>query len=335
MPARKPARLEDACSIARVRTMAASDAETVCGWIVHEFPVPASLALALPGLLRRLISEESLNGTVIERLGDPSQHPVFAGFGISGFLSEECAREYLAAPYPHLELDLLDRSRRGRSRGSFLGYDAIAQGNAGDGLTLFPLMWLQRPNDPADPDARALLTLSQQSFLRVHRGYRLVRILKEAPAERAEAYLNGGFRERYLLRAGTALRFPGGRLQREHIVFEVTKAEIEASMPGRAVGHLFTYRPPRCGFSRAEKQVLSRATEGLTDAQIAGQLGISAGAVALRWRSIYARIANRAPAALQEDRPQPNNRGRGQEKRRRVIAFLNDYPEEMRPYLSP
>jgi hypothetical protein len=315
--------------------MAASDAETVCGWIVREFPVPSSLASDLPALLVKLISEESLNGIVIERLSDPSQHPALAGFGISGFLSEECAREYLAAPYPHLELDLLDRARRGRSRSSFLGYDAIAQANAGDGLTLFPLMWLQHPNDPADPDARALLTLSQQGFLRIHRGYRLVRILKEAPAERAEAFLNGGFRERCRLRAGTSLRFPGAKLQREHIVFEVTKAEIEASMPGRAVGHLFTYRPPRCGFSRAEKQVLSRATEGLTDTQIAGQLDISAGAVALRWRSVYARIANRAPAALQEDRPQPNARGRGQEKRRRAIAFLNDYPEEMRPYLSP
>jgi DNA-binding CsgD family transcriptional regulator len=335
MPAWKPAPIKDARSIARVRTIAESDAETASSWMVRDLPVPPSLALALPRLLSRLISEESLSGTVIERLDDPSQPPVVAGFGLSGFLSEERAQAYLAAPYPYLELDLLDRSRRGRSRGPFLGYDAIAHANAGDGLTLFPLMWLQRPNDPANPDARALLTLSQQSFLRIHRGYRLVRILKEAPAERAEAYLNGGFRARCRLPAGTALRFSGRMLERDHVVFEVTRAEIEASLPGRAVGHLFTYRPPRCGFSRAEKQVLSRAAEGLTDAQIALQLGISTGAVALRWRSIYTRIANRAPAALQEDRPQPNTRGRGQEKRRRVIAFLNDYPEEMRPYLSP
>jgi DNA-binding CsgD family transcriptional regulator len=335
MSARKPARVDFACGIARVRTMSPTDAEMVSGWIAREFPLPSSLAADLPALLVRLISEETLGGVVAEHIEDTSRQPAVVGFGISGFLNEACVLEYLAAPYPHLELDLLDRCRCGRSRSTFLDYDAIAQGNAREGLTLFPLMWLQRTTDPADPESRALLTLGQQTFLRIHRGYRLNRILKEARADRAEGYVNGGFRERCLLPAGMALRFPGMKLERDHIVFEVTKSQVEATMPGIAVGHLFSYRRPRCGFSRAEKQVLSWAADGLTDAQIARQLGIGTAAVALRWRSIYARIANRSPAALQEDRPQPNTRGRGQEKRRRVLAFLNDYPEEMRPYLSP
>jgi DNA-binding CsgD family transcriptional regulator len=327
-----PIQVNDAHTVTRVRLAASSDADAFSAWIVRELPVPAPLASALPTLLRRLIADETLAGTVIEYQGAASC--VLAGFGISGFLGEACARAYLAAPYPHLEIDLLDRVRRGPSHGSFLGYDEIARANAGSGLTLFPLMWLQSPSDQADPEARALLTLSQQSFLRIHRGYRLVRILKEARAERAEAYLNGGFLERCRLPAGTALPFAGARLEREHAVFEITKSEIEASLPGRAVGHLFAYRPPRCGFTRAEKQVLARATEGLTDAQIACQLGISAAAVALRWRSIYTRVADRAPLVLAEDRALPGRRGRGHEKRRQVIAFVNDHPEEMRPYLS-
>src|SRR5690606_38968994 len=199
---------------------------------------------------------------------------------------------------------------------TFLGYDQIARANAGSGLTLLPLMWLQRPDDPEDPEGRTILAISQQGFLRAHRGYRLVRILKEMDTRRAQAFVNGGFRERCRLPAGTPLPFAGGRLKREHVVFEITKCQVEATMPGIAVGPLFQYRPPRCGFTRAEGQVLIRAAEGLTDAQIAGQLGISAPAVALRWRSIYTRIADRVPSALPEAASASGNRGRGQEKRR-------------------
>jgi hypothetical protein len=57
------------------------------------------------------------------------------------------------------------------------------------------------------------------------------------------------------------------------------------------------------------------------------------GAVALRWRSIYARVGDRAPSVLRESVAAHGSHGRGHEKRRRVIAFVNDHPEEMRPYL--
>jgi hypothetical protein len=54
-------------------------------------------------------------------------------------------------------------------------------------------------------------------------------------------------------------------------------------------------------------------------------------AVALRWRSIYARIIERAPFALAG----AGDRGkttRGWEKRRPAIAFVTAHPEELRPY---
>jgi hypothetical protein len=326
--------IDDARSVRRVRAGTDSDADTFSAWIVRDFPVPPALAKALPALLGRLIAEETLSTVVVEEHSEGWTRPTVAGFGISGFIGAGAAAQYLAAPSPHLELDLLERARRGQPHRSFLDYDEIARANAGEGLTLFPLVWLQRANDPCDPEARTLLTVGQQAFLRMHRGYRLARILKEAQASQAEAFVNGGFRERTRLPAGTALSFPGRRLACEHVVFEITRSEADSAMPGRAVEQLFCYRPPRCGFTRAEKQVLSRAAEGLVDAQIARQLGISSAAVALRWRSIYARVAEQVPSALQEYAPSATGRGRGHEKRRRVIAFVSEHPEEMRPYLT-
>src|SRR5262249_19116595 len=92
-------------------------------------------------------------------------------------------------------------------------------------------------------------------------------------------------------------------------------------------------RPPPAA-ARRPPRAAGPAAEGLIDAQIAGQLGISPAAVALRWRSVYARVAERVPSALHDTAPSSAGRGRGHEKRRRVIAFVSEHPEEMRPYLA-
>jgi DNA-binding CsgD family transcriptional regulator len=320
--------------VMRARAIAPNDASAAAAWIIRELPVPRDLATSLPTLLARLISEEVLRGELVEYVHGRTSPPVFAAFGLSSFLSNATAAQYLASPYPYLELQLLGQARQSSRSGAFLSYDEIAEGNAGVGLTLFPLMWLQRSNDAAKAETRALLAACQQSFIRIHRGYRLSRILKEAPANRGSAFLAGGFREHHRLVPGTPHRFAGRTLKQEHVIFEVSRSDVEAVPPGTAISHLFAYQPPRCGLTRSEKQVLERSVSHQTDAKIAAGLGITPSAVALRWRSIYARVAAHVPSALEND-PSSSSTVRGKEKRRRVIAFVSDYPEEMRPYSQP
>jgi hypothetical protein len=331
---REPSRVQSA-RVERVRAVAPSDAGPAAAWIIDTFPVPPALAAALPALLARLIAADVLRGELVEHVdGAARRPPVVAAFGLTGFLADRRATAYLAAPYPHLELDLLDEARRGGGNGPFLDHDAVAQANAGDGLAAFPLLWLQRENDPHAAETRVLLAAGQKSFMHMHRGYRLARILKETTADRAGAFLAGGFRERGRLAPGTALRFAGRRLAQEHVVFEASRSDMENALPGAMVSHLFAYQPPRCGFTRSEKQVLERAVDHLTDGEIAAALGITPSAVALRWRSIYVRMAERVPLALDAE-PGRRAAARGREKRRRVIAFVDDHPEEMRPYPQP
>lgn len=89
--------------------------------------------------------------------------------------------------------------------------------------------------------------------MRLHRGYRLARILKETTTNRAESFRSGGFGECHRIPAGMPLRFDDQRLEDEHVVFEARKSDFEGSLPGSMVSHLFAYRPPRCGFTRFEK----------------------------------------------------------------------------------
>lgn len=320
--------------LSQTRAIAARDAVDAAAWIIRDFPVPTQLAPALPDLLARLISEEVLRGVVVQYLDDPSRRPVLAAFGLTGFLAESYAAQYLASPYPHLEIGLFCQAQQSGGCGPFLSHDQVADGNAKGRLTALPLLWLQRSNDPTDPEAQALQLASQQSFLHIHRGYRLARVLKETSADRAEAFRAGGFRERSRIPAGTPLPFSEGSSRQEHVVFEARRSDFEGLLPGSMVSHVFVYRQPQCNFTRLEKQVLERAADHLTDEEIASALGIKPGAVALRWRSIYARVAERVPSWLDAE-ASAGSAARGKEKRRRVIAFVSEHPEELRPYPVP
>jgi hypothetical protein len=314
-----------------VRTMHAGDTPEAAEWINRSHPVSEALARALPGLLRSLIAEGSLTGVVVEYIHDNDLTPELAAFGLSGFIGEDCASGLLAAPEPHIELVLLERALQGGPTPAFLRYEEIAEANAGDGLTLVPIFWLQRTNDFMDPEAHALLSLAQQTLLQRHRGYRLARILKEIQSDRAAVFMGGGFREHCRFPAGAPLSFrPDHALGQDHSLFTVTRREIESDWPSSTIAHMFAYQPPRCLFTRAEKQILTGAADGLTDAKIAHQLDLSATAVAMRWRSIYGRLLERAPAVLRFE--ENGNGGRGEEKRRRAVAYVAEHPEELRPY---
>ena len=98
-------------------------------------------------------------------------------------------------------------------------------------------------------------------------------------------------------------------------------------------GLIFLYEPPRFGFSRSEQRLLLNARGGGSDEELRGVLGISLSAVKKTWRKVYERVEDHSPDLL------PNHLSpdlgtaveRGKEKRRRLIAYLREHPEELRP----
>jgi hypothetical protein len=308
-----------------------ADAPEAAALIRKHCPVSEALTRSLTGVLYRLVEEDVLNGVIVEYVYGHGTPPAVAAFGLSGFLRDEWADSYLASPLPHLALTLLHAALPAAGTPVFLTFEEIARGNSGGGLTLVPMFWLQQSYDPSDPETHVLLAHGLQLFFQRHRGYRLNRILKDVPAHLSSAHLDVGFREHYRFDAGTPLSFcPEVGLESDHFVYAASRAEAEGAWPGKTIGHLFAYQAPRCGFTRHEQQVLARAADGLTDTQIAEHLGVTIAAVSLRWRSIYTRVMERAPFVLQ---PEEAASGiRGPEKRRQVIAFVTEHPEELRPH---
>lgn len=295
-----------------------------------ELPLPAELAQALPQLLEHLLDEDCLSGVCVEETEGSGWR--LAAAGLSGFLPEPTIEGYLARPIPWLALTLLDRARLASVIDTFLPHHAIATANAEGGLHLFPFLWLQRPFDPASAHGRELMSLGQQTFIRFHRGYRLKSVIKEVPAAIEQVFTGGGFIRRSLIPAGSPMTFPGMSSNHDRVILGLTREECERDLPGPAVGWLFGNSSPRCGFTRVEQQVLQCAVDGLTDHEIAGVLCVTANTVRDRWRSIFERVHRAAPHVLPS--PNPERGGRGPEKRRPVLLFIDDHPEELRPYVA-
>ena len=91
---------------------------------------------------------------------------------------------------------------------------------------------------------------------------------------------------------------------------------------------LFSYDPPVLGFTAVQRDILLLARQGYTDQEIAASLGKSPDSVKKRWAGIYARFAQVFPGRL----PVSSDGSRGAEKRRTLLAYLRDRPEELRPY---
>jgi hypothetical protein len=216
----------------RVRALNAKDVPAVTQFMKRTTYIPAGFAYSIQELLQRLIFEETLIGVAVDYIYGDGTEPEPAAFGISGFINEASVASYLDCPSPCISLMLLHRALVSPEGSPFLTLKEVAQANAGDGLTLVPLFWFQRSFDPADPEAHALLSISQQTFLRSHQGYRLSRVIKEVPAHLSSAFAGGGFRELCRFPAGTPLGFlPEATLPQDHVTFIVTEADVEENGP--------------------------------------------------------------------------------------------------------
>ena len=140
----------------RARRLWPRDAAQAAAMMIADLPIPPALAEALPLLLRDLIASERLAGYCVEglRADEPGARGrgAIVAFGISGFLSDACADAFLQTPIANFSIRVLERCLGHGARSGLLDIDAVARANAGAGLNLAPICWLQRPRDRTSPE---------------------------------------------------------------------------------------------------------------------------------------------------------------------------------------
>jgi DNA-binding CsgD family transcriptional regulator len=112
----------------------------------------------------------------------------------------------------------------------------------------------------------------------------------------------------------------------------LTKEEAFAH-PGSSIAGLFIFTAPRFHFSASQQVLLQHALMGETCEKLAVSLCLSPWTVKKRWHAIYERVADIDIELL----PPPIADGlhatsRGAERRRRLLWYLRQHPEELRPF---
>ena len=251
------------------------------------------------------------------------------GSQMACFISNDFAAEIATAPFKWVGPELVNRFLHGPS--PILTNAQVRLANSVDGLNTLVWPSCYRTEYEADLELRQM---SQVIFLEVYRGFQIKRLQMQAihPVELRIAINSGAW---YLRSADSNHSQDLGKLSgsdtlKPHIV-EVTRA-MASNQPGTWVSQVFAYHKPVMGFPRSEQRLLSAALQGGTDQELAEQLGISLSAVKKMWASAYHRIESRRASILEFERKENANGDRGREKKHKLLVYLRDHPEELRPY---
>jgi len=263
----------------------------------------------------RLLSEGRARGAIVSEDGE------VRAFGITTFADEVFVEKYLRDIHPHIGKRLLLDALNPAST-SVLDVSQIAARNTDRGLQVVVA------NTAVDMTARDPDTVLGQliaTFLEVHRGYRIARIVNEVFGEAAVSIVADSrsyevVRVFDLVAPGTTLRSLVGTLTRG-----------QAAAWRNPLLPMFAYSPPRLFFTAAEQRLLSEALAGVTDETLSARLGIPRSAVKARWTRIQERVARMAPE-LFRDVPTPPVPRRGVQTRHLILQYVRDHPSELSPY---
>lgn len=309
-----------------------------CAEIIASHPVigpryGTAIADLRPAWLR-LLGCEAMRTAVYEEV-DKDRAKIL-GLGVGVFVNDDFMRELKTLPMFWFGPELAKRVMRQTS--PVLSDKEVRQANSCDGLNLLVWEAFSRSNPT---NQSALYRLMVSVYVEEYRGF----LLKEMITSQVESVERlhwavdaGGFcwdptKACYVKSLKGSAE---GYIRKPHLV-GLTR-ELEANRHGSWVGTLFDYHTPRFNFSRAEQDILLAALrmESGTDQELAKELGVSLTTIKKTWLSVYDRVSECEPKLI-PGREEPDSRApkRGKEKRRRLLAYLREHPEELRPRERP
>lgn len=286
----------------------------------------------LPEAWLRLLSFEA-KATAVIFADDGTRAPI-CFVGVSAFLRDDFVREMKPPPQFWVGPELARRVVRGES--PILSDGELREANSRRGLNLVVWEGLVRPGYEARQELHRCM---MDIFIQDHRGYLWKEVIGgqvESPDRLAFTLKTGGLLWDPLAGGYTSTlrEDPVEIVRKPHIIGITRDLELnrQGDWSGSWVGALFDYYPPILSFSRSEQRLLSCAVAGATDERLAEMLGTSLPAVKKMWVSIYFRVEDCLPDLISDSfRPDLSASSRGREKRRPVLAYLREHPEELRP----
>lgn len=246
----------------------------------------------------------------------PIQGHRVIGFGASAFVTGAFMDAELAHPRPDINSRIIASVHAGQS--VVLNYTQIARANADVELDVVILSGSWRNTTLSPPQSVEIQTLLPTSFATLHSGYRIRRIVWETISEPETQFA----RSSGVYQAIASFPPKGS-------VLNLTTPSTSLAVTGSVGNVVFRNSEPLLRLRQSEQQLLIAALDGGTDAELASTLRLKVPAVKARWRSVFARIAELKPELVNDI---DGRHGRGSQKRNRIVAYVRDHPEDLRPY---
>lgn len=312
----------------RYRTLRAGDLAQSLQLLPEHIGLSDGQRSRLPALWERLAREPSILTGTIEDSALPDGQNIQA-WGVT-----------MALPQPLVQaLDLEGNPRGHLVRRIYAGLLAgevqlmndrdIGLANARGELVLMILHFSMREHDLSDPYVHKLVAVANDSFRVYHSGYNLRALYFENSAAAAPLALSSGFAERRLADHDALQALDP---QRRPALYALTREEARQQLPGPPARNCFEHQPPRFLFNASQRRLLWQAIFDDSDELLMATLEVSTHGLKKLWRGVYDRIEDVEPEFFGEAVAEDDGK-RGPEKRRQVLAYLRQRPEELRPWV--
>jgi len=284
----------------------------------------------LPSAIRSVFGLDSFRTAVFEEFQGSKTR--FLGAGLSVFVSDEFLQEFKSTPCFWLGPELVRRITGGHS--PLLSDAAVRNANSTVGLNLVVWHCTIHPEDVIRPEVGVHV---MTAFEENHRGFQLREVVAQAEClEHLHGSRNAGASHFHWAdnRYGNFPEVTAQNFASEPRNFGMSRdAAWSAIHSGSWLGSLFvSYAAPQFCFNRSEQRLLSSALAGGTDEELSGELRISLAAVKKTWRVIYDRVAACQPELVPTNSQSEQwTQDRGKQKKQRLLAYLREHPEELRP----
>lgn len=251
------------------------------------------------------------------------------GFGFATFVKKSFADTELRNPAPGLNCRIIESVLDGNS--VVATYEEVRDANTRSDLDQVVLETSWKEGHLNAEQVQEVRVLLAKCYQELYAGYRFSRILSEFVDERDFWHAQGLRSFQIVDRFEEYWKVNPEARWNPQRALSVATAESMRGDPGSVAAGLFLHhRDPQFGFTREEQELLDLAMEGMDDPAAAKALFVTLPAIKRRWQNIFHRVA-----ALMPDLCPPDGDGtRGIQKRQRILTYVRNHPEELRPFDS-
>jgi hypothetical protein len=283
------------------------------------------LKRALRAWMTILNDGDACTASLVERITRDSSEIV--GFGLAVFVSSSFADAVLANPQPGLNASIIESIDSGKS--VIPTYRYLQAANASATLDHVVMYSSEKPSSLNSSELGLVRNHLARAYLDSFVGYRLRRMLYEIVDEAEFEKLKGYRGIRIVQRLSTA-NLPGTPVFwiGNRALCEAT-AESFLDDPASVAARPFIERTaPSLDFTPSQKRLLAAALRGAETTELADALCRTPAAIKRTWTGIFEKFVRHYPALL----PTTEGSLRGQQKRHKVMAYIREHPEEIRPF---